>query len=152
MCTGLEAPAAAGAKGAADVGMSMAASDAALAAFDTAVSSSMIDAAVAASAAGAAGAGAGGGVHLHIHSAYPPSPQQIRESVRALCAKFPGEYWRALDRERGCGAGALGEGRTIQETDPKGPGAGEIACLWDFVQKRMELNLQSNNVEPVNAA
>jgi acyl-CoA dehydrogenase len=26
---------------------------------------------------------------------------QIRESVRAICAKFPGEYWRALDRERG---------------------------------------------------
>ncbi len=25
----------------------------------------------------------------------------IREAVRALCAKFPGEYWRALDRERG---------------------------------------------------
>src|SRR5262249_60662175 len=25
----------------------------------------------------------------------------IRESVRALCTKFPGEYWRALDRERG---------------------------------------------------
>src|SRR5664279_3812146 len=25
----------------------------------------------------------------------------IRESVRALCAKFPGQYWRALDRERG---------------------------------------------------
>ena len=25
----------------------------------------------------------------------------IRESVRALCAGFPGEYWRALDRERG---------------------------------------------------
>jgi acyl-CoA dehydrogenase len=25
---------------------------------------------------------------------------QIRESVRALCAKFPGEYWRALDRDR----------------------------------------------------
>lgn len=25
----------------------------------------------------------------------------IRESVRALCARFPGEYWRALDRERG---------------------------------------------------
>jgi len=24
----------------------------------------------------------------------------IRESVRALCAKFPGEYWRVLDRER----------------------------------------------------
>jgi acyl-CoA dehydrogenase len=26
---------------------------------------------------------------------------QIRESVRALCARFPGEYWRGLDRERG---------------------------------------------------
>ena len=25
---------------------------------------------------------------------------QIRESVRALCGKFPGEYWRKLDRER----------------------------------------------------
>ncbi len=25
----------------------------------------------------------------------------IRQSVRALCAGFPGEYWRALDRERG---------------------------------------------------
>jgi acyl-CoA dehydrogenase len=25
---------------------------------------------------------------------------QVRESVRALCARFPGEYWRALDRER----------------------------------------------------
>jgi alkylation response protein AidB-like acyl-CoA dehydrogenase len=24
----------------------------------------------------------------------------IRESVRALCAKFPGEYWRKVDRER----------------------------------------------------
>src|SRR5262249_60045550 len=24
----------------------------------------------------------------------------IREAVRALCARFPGEYWRALDRER----------------------------------------------------
>ena len=24
----------------------------------------------------------------------------IRESVRALCADFPGEYWRRLDRER----------------------------------------------------
>ena len=24
----------------------------------------------------------------------------IREAVRALCAEFPGEYWRKLDRER----------------------------------------------------
>ena len=33
----------------------------------------------------------------------PTEPDQyadIRESVRALCAKFPGEYWRALDRDR----------------------------------------------------
>ncbi|MDZ4370099.1 MAG: acyl-CoA dehydrogenase family protein [Phenylobacterium sp.] len=26
--------------------------------------------------------------------------EQIRASVRALCADFPGEYWRALDRDR----------------------------------------------------
>jgi acyl-CoA dehydrogenase len=26
---------------------------------------------------------------------------QIRASVRALCGKFPGDYWRQLDRERG---------------------------------------------------
>ena len=25
---------------------------------------------------------------------------QIRDAVRALCARFPGEYWRRLDRER----------------------------------------------------
>src|SRR5258705_13966209 len=25
---------------------------------------------------------------------------QIRASVRALCANFPGDYWRRLDRER----------------------------------------------------
>src|SRR6185437_3753020 len=25
---------------------------------------------------------------------------QIRQAVAALCARFPGEYWRALDRER----------------------------------------------------
>jgi acyl-CoA dehydrogenase len=30
------------------------------------------------------------------HESYP----DIRDGVRALCAKFPGEYWRALDRER----------------------------------------------------
>jgi len=26
--------------------------------------------------------------------------EQIREAVRALCARFPGEYWRKADRER----------------------------------------------------
>ena len=33
-------------------------------------------------------------------SAQADDHADIRESVRALCAKFPGEYWRALDRER----------------------------------------------------
>ena len=32
--------------------------------------------------------------------AEPADLAPIRESVRALCADFPGEYWRALDRER----------------------------------------------------
>ena len=27
--------------------------------------------------------------------------KEIREEVRKLCARFPGEYWRELDRERG---------------------------------------------------
>jgi alkylation response protein AidB-like acyl-CoA dehydrogenase len=31
----------------------------------------------------------------------PEQLAQIRAAVRALCAKFPGEYWRKLDRERG---------------------------------------------------
>jgi alkylation response protein AidB-like acyl-CoA dehydrogenase len=31
----------------------------------------------------------------------PEELDSIRQSVRALCAGFPGEYWRALDRERG---------------------------------------------------
>jgi len=30
----------------------------------------------------------------------PEQYADIREGVRALCARFPGEYWRALDRER----------------------------------------------------
>jgi alkylation response protein AidB-like acyl-CoA dehydrogenase len=30
-----------------------------------------------------------------------PEIQQIRESVRALCARFPGDYWRRLDEARG---------------------------------------------------
>jgi alkylation response protein AidB-like acyl-CoA dehydrogenase len=37
------------------------------------------------------------------HAAQTPdeaSVEQIREAVRALCARFPGEYWRRLDRER----------------------------------------------------
>ncbi|MGZ5828131.1 MAG: acyl-CoA dehydrogenase family protein [Xanthobacteraceae bacterium] len=33
-----------------------------------------------------------------MHS--PDDLADIRKSVRALCEKFPGEYWRALDRER----------------------------------------------------
>ena len=30
----------------------------------------------------------------------PETYEDIRASVRALCAQFPGEYWRTLDRER----------------------------------------------------
>jgi alkylation response protein AidB-like acyl-CoA dehydrogenase len=32
----------------------------------------------------------------HSRESFP----EIRDSVRKLCARFPGEYWRALDRER----------------------------------------------------
>src|ERR1700719_4578625 len=30
----------------------------------------------------------------------PPDAAAIREAVRALCADFPGEYWRALEPDR----------------------------------------------------
>ena len=36
-----------------------------------------------------------------VSHAHPPDDlAPVRESVRALCARFPGEYWRKLDRER----------------------------------------------------
>ena len=48
---------------------------------------------------------------------------QIREAVRALCAEFPGEYWRELDRERAYPtefvAGA-DRGRLPRRADPGG--------------------------------
>jgi len=34
------------------------------------------------------------------HARPPDDLAPVRESVRALCARFPGEYWRKLDRER----------------------------------------------------
>jgi chromosome partitioning protein len=40
-------------------------------------------------------------------------------------------------------AAAMGLGQTIQEMEPKGPGAAEIAGLWEFVQKRMTNNVQN---------
>ena len=47
----------------------------------------------------------------------------IREAVRALCADFPGEYWRKLDRERAYPtefvAGA-DQGRLPRRADPRG--------------------------------
>ena len=38
--------------------------------------------------------------HATPHAPDEASVDQIREAVRALCARFPGEYWRVLDRER----------------------------------------------------
>jgi chromosome partitioning protein len=40
-------------------------------------------------------------------------------------------------------AAAMGLGQTIQEMEPKGPGAAEIASLWEFVQKRMTASVQT---------
>ena len=45
---------------------------------------------------------------MNLHAAHPAaeaahdeaSVEQIREAVRALCARFPGDYWRRMDRER----------------------------------------------------
>src|SRR6267142_5061015 len=35
-----------------------------------------------------------------LHEPADDELAQVRASVRALCADFPGEYWRRLDRER----------------------------------------------------
>ena len=35
------------------------------------------------------------------HADRPEAYADIRTAVRALCARYPAEYWRALDRERG---------------------------------------------------
>lgn len=35
-----------------------------------------------------------------MHAAEDPNFPEIRESVRRLCAGFPGSYWQALDRDR----------------------------------------------------
>src|SRR5437879_1642970 len=40
------------------------------------------------------------GVGLSASGQDPDDIGSIREAVRSLCAKFPGEYWRRLDRER----------------------------------------------------
>ena len=39
-------------------------------------------------------------LQAHGETADQASVDQIREAVRALCARFPGEYWRRQDRER----------------------------------------------------
>ncbi|MCH7942978.1 MAG: acyl-CoA/acyl-ACP dehydrogenase, partial [Proteobacteria bacterium] len=36
-----------------------------------------------------------------MFDAHQESYSDIRRAVAALCAGFPGEYWRTLDRERG---------------------------------------------------
>ena len=38
---------------------------------------------------------------MDLHSPADDPHAEIRESVRRLCAGFPGEYWRRLDAERG---------------------------------------------------
>ena len=39
-------------------------------------------------------------IDLHTASLDADGLEQVRASVRALCARFPGEYWRRMDRER----------------------------------------------------
>src|SRR5438093_2294083 len=67
---------------------------------------------------------------------------QIRESVRALCAKFPGEYWRALDRERAYPTefvGALTEAGCLAVLIPEqyggsGPSTTAAAAIMEEIQ------------------
>ena len=36
-----------------------------------------------------------------MNDAAPDEHAEIRDGVARLCARFPGEYWRKLDAERG---------------------------------------------------
>ncbi|HKW53204.1 MAG TPA: acyl-CoA dehydrogenase family protein [Stellaceae bacterium] len=68
---------------------------------------------------------------------------QIRQAVAALCARFPGEYWRALDRERGYPRDfveALTEGGFLgclipEEHGGSGLGIGAAAAILEEVHK-----------------
>src|SRR5690348_16077408 len=68
---------------------------------------------------------------------------QIRQAVAALCARFPGEYWRALDRERGYPrefVQALTEGGFLgclipEEHGGSGLGIGAAAAILEEVHK-----------------
>jgi len=67
----------------------------------------------------------------------------IRQSVAALCARFPGEYWRRLDRERGYPrefVQALTEGGFLaclipEEYGGSGLGIAAAAAILEEVQK-----------------
>jgi acyl-CoA dehydrogenase len=68
---------------------------------------------------------------------------QIRQAVAALCARFPGEYWRALDRERGYPrdfVAALTQGGFLgclipEEHGGSGLGIGAAAAILEEVHK-----------------
>src|SRR5690242_3685760 len=68
---------------------------------------------------------------------------QVRHAVAALCARFPGEYWRALDRERGYPRDfvqALTQGGFLgclipEEYGGSGLGIGAAAAILEEVHK-----------------
>lgn len=69
--------------------------------------------------------------------------QDIRNSVRALCAEFPGEYWRRLDAERGypeAFVGALTEAGFLaalipQEFGGSGLGIAATCAILEEIQR-----------------
>jgi len=70
--------------------------------------------------------------------------QDIRDSVRALCADFPGEYWRAKDRERAYPTEFV-EALTVsgflavlipEEFGGSGLGVGEAAAILEEIHKQ----------------
>src|SRR3989440_5278944 len=53
--------------------------------------------------------------HLHPRSSAAPllsriaMPEELREAIRALCRKYPEEYWSKLDQERAYPVGFVQE-------------------------------------------
>ena len=70
----------------------------------------------------------------------------IREAVRALCADFPGEYWRRLDRDR-----AYPEAFVVDVAAPNYTGPQWTGCGAGSFPPEAQLDITGDLPESVRA-
>ena len=76
-----------------------------------------------------------------------PTARLTVQAVAALSAH--GAVAPAIVHDRVDYAASMVDGRTVQETDPKGRSAGEIIALLSFVQERMNAKKKAIKKETV---